>query len=47
MLIHAEAANAELLLSRWRSPHNFPIPICFTLLDFGRCCLEDANFSTS
>jgi len=26
------------------SPHNFPIPTCSASLDFGRSCIEDANF---
>jgi TonB family protein len=43
-LIHAEPANAELLLSRWRLAAQLSHPNLLRLLDFGRCCLEDANF---
>jgi len=43
-LIHAEPATAELLLSRWRLAAQLSHPNLLRLLDFGRCCLEDANF---
>jgi len=43
-LIHAEPATAELLLSRWRLAAQLSHPNLLHLLDFGRCCLEDANF---
>src|SRR6266446_2084816 len=43
-LIHAEPASAELLLSRWRLAAQLSHPNLLRLLDFGRCCLEDANF---
>src|SRR5467141_3213405 len=44
MLIHAEPATADLLLSRWRLAAQLSHPNLLRLLDFGRCCLEDANF---
>src|SRR5882762_327395 len=43
-LIHAEPATAELLLSRWRLATLLSHPNLLRLLDFGRCCLGDANF---
>jgi TonB family protein len=43
-LIHAEPATADLLLSRWRLASQLSHPNLLRLLDFGRCCLEDANF---
>jgi len=43
-LIHAEPATAELLLSRWRLAAQLSHPNLLRLLEFGRCCLDDANF---
>src|SRR5882724_277541 len=43
-LIHAEPATADLVLSRWRFALQLSHPYLLHLLDFGRCCLEDANF---
>jgi TonB family protein len=43
-LIHADPATAELLLSRWRLAAQLSHPNLLRILDFGRCCLEDANF---
>src|SRR6266849_3251880 len=43
-LIHAEPATADLLLSRWRLAAQLSHPNLLRLLDFGRSCIEDANF---
>jgi TonB family protein len=43
-LIQADPATAELLLSRWRLSAQLSHPNLLRLLDFGRCCLDDANF---
>jgi TonB family protein len=43
-LIHADSATAELLLSRWRLAAQLSHPNLLRILDFGRSCLEDANF---
>lgn len=43
-LIHADPATAELLLSRWRLAAQLSHPNLLRILDFGRSCLEDANF---
>jgi TonB family protein len=43
-LIPADHSTSDLQLSRWRLAAQLSHPNLLRLLDFGRCCLDDANF---